>query len=498
MKLAFLFLTVADHAQGEVWQRFFAEASPQDFTVYCHARHPQQVTQPFLKDNLLPHTVDASHADISLVHAFLLLLRAAWQDPDNEYFILLSDSCVPLYRFEAVQTTLVQAGRSWIAYGHDVRDEHRHRHSQLADADFLPFESFQKQHQWLVLRRDLVLPLLENDFTGVFANVYAPDEHYVVNVLAHLGIDLEQAVHNAPPTFVNWAEYERVVGTHKGQADFTKLRPRTYRELSIEDVLYARSHGSLFLRKVSAETDCSVLWQTPPRIGPPPLPAIRRRHRPFWTLIVAGPPGAPSPAADSTVQVVAAPYEGRAALYRAVNRALRQALGRWIHVVFHDTVLAPGCHALMQAALEGTDAGMGFCRYQAEDDEGGVFSPDLAGDQPGRLPQGWHEALLGGNPLNLPAVVMRRDVLEAHGAFYEDLPWCGDWELYIRTAMAAPWWYQPERLVTHRVPPAEDLDGGGDERRMRQRLAIFWAGLHPDRPLPAVLTAHIPNFLVEA
>jgi hypothetical protein len=48
MKLAFLFLTQDDHNQGELWEAFFGNLSRERYSIFCHPKFPDRVTQPFL------------------------------------------------------------------------------------------------------------------------------------------------------------------------------------------------------------------------------------------------------------------------------------------------------------------------------------------------------------------------------------------------------------------------------------------------------------------
>jgi len=48
MKLAFLFLTKDDHNQGELWEAFFGNLSRERYSIFCHPKFPDRVTQPFL------------------------------------------------------------------------------------------------------------------------------------------------------------------------------------------------------------------------------------------------------------------------------------------------------------------------------------------------------------------------------------------------------------------------------------------------------------------
>ena len=251
MKLAFLFLTQADHHQSELWQQFFESAGPNAYRIYAHPLFPDRMVHPLLKRHLIPQT------NRSIVQATLLLLREAAQDPDNEFFVLLSESCVPLYSLSSLRAILLGQNQSWISHGLDGSAEATLRWNQ--QNGFVSRESFRKQHQWMLLQRELVELVLERDESSKFAQVRAADEHYFINLLAWLGVKLEDKVYNQTCTFVNWHDFE----VHKS-GNGSRFRPKTYRSLARSEVDHARGQGCLFFRKVSADCDCSVLKEPVP------------------------------------------------------------------------------------------------------------------------------------------------------------------------------------------------------------------------------------------
>ena len=51
---------------------------------------------------------------ISMIDAEKRLLVNALQDPDNQHFVLLSDSCVPLQNFDFIYRYLLETNISYI------------------------------------------------------------------------------------------------------------------------------------------------------------------------------------------------------------------------------------------------------------------------------------------------------------------------------------------------------------------------------------------------
>ena len=109
------------------------------------------------------------------------------------------------------------------------------------------------------------------------------------------------------------------------------------------------------------------------------------------------------------------------------------------------------------------------------------------------------------NPLNLPAVVYRKDEFEKVGLFREDLPFTADWEWYVRSALQVDWHHQPESLARYRVHALnQTLDlarAGRTARDIRRTVEIFSTMLPSDiaaQALPIARQLHAQRFLTTA
>ena len=187
MKIAFCFLTRANLLQAQLWNRFFEQADPGKYTVYCHPKEPERVTDSILADRIIGNLVPTEYAHVSLVVATLSLFMTAYAaDPENEYFVLVSESTIPIIPFALVYRSLSGAGPRSLANFKvpPANTEHHRRLFSLQQP--LRFQSSFFQHdQWIILHRRHVSLL--NDFPLVeeFQRMYASDEHYFMNVLVH-------------------------------------------------------------------------------------------------------------------------------------------------------------------------------------------------------------------------------------------------------------------------------------------------------------------------
>lgn len=237
-KLAFLFLTYNDVKRPDVWGKFFEHVPPLQYNVYCHAKQPDRVVSPFLRANLVAPQVPTKWADISLVRAEMVLFKHAYEhDPFNHKFILLSDSCIPIYPFADVYRLLTADDEAYVS----SYDSNKSRYDSIGDKSFVSRENFKKQHQWMILNRTLAQAAFENDFADIFKNMFAPDEHYFVNVFHHLKLPFK----NRFTTFTDWSKGK---GAH----------PKIFNEVDCALVHKLRRQGFFFMRKVNSSTNVDL------------------------------------------------------------------------------------------------------------------------------------------------------------------------------------------------------------------------------------------------
>lgn len=108
-KIAFLFLTNTDLSFIPLWERFF-QNNTNLFNIYIHLDPSAQVEKPLtgLFANRFVSAKPTQRASASLIAATKRLLAAALiDDSANEYFALLSQSCVPIRSFNFVYRSLV-------------------------------------------------------------------------------------------------------------------------------------------------------------------------------------------------------------------------------------------------------------------------------------------------------------------------------------------------------------------------------------------------------
>jgi len=135
------------------------------------------------------------------------------------------------------------------------------------------------------------------------------------------------------------------------------------------------------------------------------------------------------------------------------NTGIALSRGQWIHLLNDDDYVLPGFYSQLQQSLEACpdSVGAAFTGYQNINEKGKVvFSQNIYGDYRGVAHQDWLWKIGVSNPLNMVAVVIRRETHERLGGYHPELKYTSDWELYKRIAAAYDWWYEPGILACYR------------------------------------------------
>ncbi|KAL6659061.1 hypothetical protein ACP70R_003101 [Stipagrostis hirtigluma subsp. patula] len=117
-KIAFMFLTPGQLPFEKLWELFF-KGHEGRYTIYVHASRekPEHVSPVFVGRDI--HSEKVGWGMITMVDAERRLLAKALEDIDNQHFVLLSDSCVPLHNFDYVYDFLMGSRHSFLDCFHD-------------------------------------------------------------------------------------------------------------------------------------------------------------------------------------------------------------------------------------------------------------------------------------------------------------------------------------------------------------------------------------------
>lgn len=235
--LAHLFLVRTDLNHENVWRRYFAENEAAS-TVYVHAKSPGKIASEWLRGRLIAKHCPTEYGHVSLVEAELLLLEAALAEKRNQFFLLHSESCVPIRRFEVAYRRILESGRTWLKYFQ--QDSERHAR---VDPKVIPREHFYKSSQFFCLSRAHAELLLDRPQLEPWAMSWNVDEHYIPTMLS-----LRGELANCHPAHVTYSDW------HPDRRS-SPSSPAVFHRLSPGELGRLREAGALFARKFAPDSD---------------------------------------------------------------------------------------------------------------------------------------------------------------------------------------------------------------------------------------------------
>jgi GT2 family glycosyltransferase len=170
---------------------------------------------------------------------------------------------------------------------------------------------------------------------------------------------------------------------------------------------------------------------------------------------------------------------------RNFDTCIRRARGRLVHLLHGDDLVLPGFYRVMEEAFA-ADPGIGaaFCRVRVVDQDGRTrFEMPALRAESGRVERA-PRVMAVEQPVETPAIVVRREVYEALGGFDRRLRSCGeDLEMWVRIAARYPVRYEAEILALYRTH-SRSLSGasfrtGQNVRDMRLAIEACRASLPP-------------------
>jgi hypothetical protein len=238
-RIAHLFLIRRRINHERIWKKFF-DGYESYFSIYVHAKERDQIASRLLRGKHISGWCETAYGHISLVRAELLLLEEALKNKENEFFLLHSESCVPIRSFEYVYRQLFATGRSWL---HSFKDDMWRYYGIRPTA--VPLSAFFKSSQFFCLTRSHAQMVLDHGGVDDWVKCSCADEHYIPTILAING--KLGACSPRQLTFTEWNRQRREGGW--GPATYHKLLPRDLKALTRTE--------SLFARKFAPDSDIS-------------------------------------------------------------------------------------------------------------------------------------------------------------------------------------------------------------------------------------------------
>ena len=100
MSIAFLLLTYEEHIQSENIKNFLINGN-----IYVHPKYPDKINS-YLKDYIIEDLFETDWGNINIVQAEINLLKESFKNENNEWFILMSDTCYPMINYNQLLSKL--------------------------------------------------------------------------------------------------------------------------------------------------------------------------------------------------------------------------------------------------------------------------------------------------------------------------------------------------------------------------------------------------------
>ncbi|WOG95857.1 hypothetical protein DCAR_0415186 [Daucus carota subsp. sativus] len=207
-KVAFMFLTPGSLPLSPLWEMFF-KGHEGLYSIYVHAHPSYHYNYP--KNSVFYGRAIPSKplwwGTVSMIDAERRLLANALLDLSNQRFVLLSETCIPLFNFTTIYRYLTNSKLNFLSLYDDRSGVGRGRYRQGMWPP-IALEDWRKGSQWFEIDRVLALRIAsDKPYYDAFSKFCLPpcysDEHYLptlVNIL------YGESNSNRSVTYVDWSQ----------------------------------------------------------------------------------------------------------------------------------------------------------------------------------------------------------------------------------------------------------------------------------------------------
>ncbi|XP_039020047.1 glycosyltransferase BC10-like [Hibiscus syriacus] len=286
-KIAFLFLSRFNLPLDFLWGSFFENADTANFSIYIHSApgfvfDESTSRSHFFYNRQLTDSIQVSWGESSMIEAERLLLSNALEDPANQRFVLLSESCVPLYNFSYIYRYLMASPRSFVDSFVDSFLDLKDGRYHPKMSPVVPRNKWRKGSQWISLIRshaevvvddEVVLPVFKKfckrrppvDTSKGRLNIKLqkqhnciPDEHYVPTLFAMSG--LEGEIERRSLTYTLWNQSATKMDNkawHPVTFNYADVSPKRLKEIKdINHIYYESESRTEWCRVNSTSVAC--------------------------------------------------------------------------------------------------------------------------------------------------------------------------------------------------------------------------------------------------
>ncbi|KAJ4960687.1 hypothetical protein NE237_020597 [Protea cynaroides] len=215
-KVAFMFLTKGPLPLAPLWEQFFRGYEGL-YSIYVHpdpSFNESEVPQNSVFYGRRINSKRAEWGMMTMIDAERRLLANALLDPSNQRFVLLSESCIPLFNFTTVYSYLINSKYFFLDSFDNPRKSGRGRYNQQM-SPVISISEWRKGSQWFEVNRDAAVKIVsDRKYYPVFKNYcQSPcynDEHYIPTLINILSPEKNS---NRSVTWVDWSRS----GPHPGK-----------------------------------------------------------------------------------------------------------------------------------------------------------------------------------------------------------------------------------------------------------------------------------------
>lgn len=222
-KIAFMFLTRGPLPMAPLWERFL-NGNEKLYSIYIHSLpsyEPDFRPSSVFYGRQIPSQV-AEWGMMSMCDAERRLLSNALLDISNEWFVLVSEACIPLQNFSIIHRYISRSRYSFIGAVDEPGPYGRGRYNDQMSPE-VNLTNWRKGSQWFEVNRKLAVNMVRDTiYYPKFEQFCRPacyvDEHYFPTMLS---IESPRVLANRSLTWVDWSRGGAHPATF-GKADITE------------------------------------------------------------------------------------------------------------------------------------------------------------------------------------------------------------------------------------------------------------------------------------
>jgi hypothetical protein len=214
---------------------------------------------------LIPDPIETAWGSLSIVKAQNVCIRKLLEDPSCSRICTVSGNCIPLRTEDEILSRTIPEESIFTEF--NVPDRLKSVKETVSSACKLDDDAFRLHAQWCVLIREHARLLVdhESEYAKCFENVGwgVPDESVYLTMLRQnkqKNIKIIQCIQDGDndihgTTFCHWKDMKNYkFKTDKDKEQIPESSPKTYTEISHEELEHLKKGEYLFARKFSDET----------------------------------------------------------------------------------------------------------------------------------------------------------------------------------------------------------------------------------------------------